>query len=447
MTADELCFTATDFESLQAALLPSDDERCAVLFAAESRRTSGQVRLLVREIEYPALADYSRQGVDHAELSPAFVARVAKKALTGRFALIFVHTHPGAKPPTFSAVDDRGERALAEFLAKRGLDRLHAALVMSDGGVRARQLGQVGEMRVLALGAKRTVAFDPELDEDSDYSPIFDRQVRAFGASGQRRLGQLSVAVVGLGGTGSIATQQLMHLGIRRFVLIDPDVVEETNLNRVVGATPSDVGHTKVSVALRYLRAFLRDMPVTAIEADVTHDSAARSLIDADLIFCCTDSHASRSVVQQVSYQHLIPCVDVGSTITQTDGEITGIFGRVQLLAPGLPCLWCSALLDAAEVRRGMMSESERRLDPYIVGGAEPAPSVISLNGTVVSLGVSMLLGIVAGAPIDATHLIYNARSSTLRSVRGAAEPDCFICSRTGVLSWGSEKSLFSRRD
>ena len=179
----------------------------------------------------------------------------------------------------------------------------------------------------------------------------------------------------------------------------------------------------------------------------MSRHSVARRLIDADVIMCCTDSHGSRSVIQQVSYQHLIPCIDVGSTIIQEKGEVTGIFGRVQLLAPGLPCLWCSGLLDAAEIRRDMMNEAERRLDPYIVGSREPAPSVISLNGTVVSLAVTMLLGIAVGAPIDATRLMYNARSPALRAVQGASKADCFICSRKGALAWGDQRRLFTRLD
>jgi len=443
---NELCFTSKDLESLRGALLPSEVERCAVLFAAESRRSNGQVRLLVREIDYPEQVDYSSQGDDHAELSPAFVARVAKKALRSQLTLVFVHTHPGSQPPMFSIVDDRGERILGKFLFCRGLDRQHAALVMSDGGLRARRLGYDEEMRVVALGPKYTVEFDPGLEE-VDYSPVFDRQVRAFGAAGQARLGRLRVAIVGLGGTGSMAAQQLVHLGVRRFILVDPDIVEETNLNRVVGATRLDVDQPKVSVAARYLRSFLEGVAIEAVVGDVIHDNVARRLIDADLIFCCTDSHGSRSIVQQVAYQHLIPCIDLGSTITQAADRITGIFGRVQLLTPGLPCLWCSELLDAAEVRRDMMNESERRLDPYIVGGREPAPSVISLNGTVVSLAVSMLLGIVAGAPIDATHVIYNASASTLRSVRGSAQDNCFMCSGRGALAWGTDRPLFTRRD
>ena len=442
---NELCFTADDMERLRSALLPSEEERCAVIFAAESRRSNGQVRLLVREIDYPAQTDYTSQSAENAELSPAFVARVTKKARRGRFTLVFIHTHPGIQAPKFSAIDDRGERILREFLSSRVPDRHHAALVMSKGGLRARLLGHDEEVRVLAIGAKRIVEFDPELEE-ADYSPVFDRQVRAFGIGGQQRLGRLRVGIVGLGGTGSITAQQLVHLGIRHFVLVDPDFVEETNLNRIVGATRSDIGDTKVSVAARYLRAFVEVVSIDAVVGDVIYDSVARHLIDADIILCCTDSHGSRSIVQQIAYQHLILCVDIGSTITQLASRITGIFGRVQLLAPGLPCLWCSELLDAAEVRRDMMNESERRLDPYIVGGREPAPSVVSLNGTVVSLAVSMLLGIVVGAPIDATHVIYNACASTLRSVRGDAQPDCFMCSRAGALAWGSDRPLFTRQ-
>ena len=119
---NELCFAATDLEQLRGALLPSEHGSCAVLFAAESHRSTGQVRLLVREIEHPTPSDYSSQGTDNAELSPAFVARVAKKARRNQLTLVFVHTHPGDKPPTFSAIDDHGEEILSEFLLRRGIE-------------------------------------------------------------------------------------------------------------------------------------------------------------------------------------------------------------------------------------------------------------------------------------------------------------------------------------
>ena len=63
-----------------------------------------------------------------------------------------------------------------------------------------------------------------------------DRQ-SFLGATSEQKLAGLTMGLVGLGGGGSHVAQQLAHLGIGRFVLVDPDVVEETNLNRLVGGT------------------------------------------------------------------------------------------------------------------------------------------------------------------------------------------------------------------
>lgn len=442
----ELRICASDIQTLRTALLGSECEQCAVLFAAHARVRDERDRLLVRDLVLPAHEDYTRSGIDFAELRPEFVARVSKRARLGGLSLVFVHTHPGKEDPRFSTVDDFGEQELAAFLSRRGQHDIHAAMVLTLGGLRARVLGQLQEIKVVSVGNRLTTEFDPEA-ANSDVAPEFDRQVRAFGASGQRNLQRLRVAIVGLGGTGSILAQQLVHLGIRDFILVDPDILDVTNLNRVAGASHEDIGEPKVTVARRYLERFASNVKVRSIAGNVIHASIARHLVDTDAIFCCTDSHGSRSIIQQVAYQYLIPCIDVGSTITADSGEITGIFGRVQLLGPDQPCLWCTDLLSSEEVRRDMMSEYERKSDPYIQGAHEPAPSVISLNGTVVSLAVTMLLGLATSVPVDARYLIYNARATTLRQVRGAARQSCFVCSREGVLARGDAQQLFARQD
>jgi molybdopterin/thiamine biosynthesis adenylyltransferase len=443
----ELCISQADLAELRERLLGDDVEGCAVLFVSTCTRSDGQVRLLTREVMFPSEEQYEARTTVYAQLSPAFVAGISKKAKRAGLGLVFVHSHPKTDHAEFSLIDDAGEELLARFLHVRGVDGPHGSLLLAAKALRARQLGKDNEMRVVSLGDRRTLESDPMVAGHSRSHEIFDRQVRAFGAAGQEQIEALRVAVVGLGGTGSIAAQQLAHLGVRRFVLIDPDVVEATNLNRIVGSRPSDIGAAKVDVAANCLAAIRDDIYARTVVGDVVHSRVARELIDTDLILCCTDSHGSRSVVQQIAYQYMIPCIDMGSTITQSEGRITGIFGRVQLLAPGMPCLWCSHLLDPTQVRRDMANEAERRLDPYIVGGAEPAPSVISLNGTVVSLAVSMVLALVAGVPIPARHVIYNAMNSTLRSVRGKSSNNCFICSRSGALAWGDRRRLFARED
>ena len=135
----------------------------------------------------------------------------------------------------------------------------------------------------------------------------------------------------------------------------------------------------------------------------------------------------------------------MGVIIAVKEARISHIYGRVQLLAPGLACLTCGGLLDPNEVRRDMMTMFERRADPYIPGSQDPAPAVMSINATVASLATTMMLAVVAGFPSSARHLLYNAMGSTLRTVGADSQQNCYICSRPGALARGDSWPLFAR--
>ena len=199
----ELRIASKDLHALRDSLLGYGRERCAVFFAARGCCSDGRELMFVRETVLPADDDYTRCGFDHAQLRPEFVARVAKQARLQKLSLVFVHTHPGNSAPHFSPIDDRGEEELDAFLVRRGQTYPHAAIVLSLGGMSARLLGRNEPMRVVSMGDRRIVEFDPECKK-SDVFDMYDRQVRAFGMDGQRILNSLCVAVVGLGGTGSI---------------------------------------------------------------------------------------------------------------------------------------------------------------------------------------------------------------------------------------------------
>lgn len=441
----DIVLTAEHASAL-GSLASGTEESAAIFFASEARTPGNRIRLLVREMWTPEAADYTRRGAAEAELAPAFVSRATKHAKRERLSLVFAHSHPGASPPSFSLADDDGERHLADFLAHRlPKQTAHGALVVSDGGLSARGLGSAAPARVVSVGSVRDVLSNH--GEASHTDDRHDRQVRAFGRAGQAKIQELSIAVVGLGGTGSLVAQQLAHLGVRKFILIDPDTVEATNLNRLANAGPADVGAPKVSVAEQYLRRVSAEARVESIQGDIIRAVVAHRLTEADVIFGCTDSHGSRAVLQQIAYQYLIPTIDMGTTIAVRESSITHVYGRVQLLAPGLACFTCGRLLDGNQVRRDMMTAFERNADPYISGAHEPAPSVISLNGTVASLAVTMFLAVVAGVPSAGRHLLYNGLASSVRSVRGAAEPNCFVCSQLGALGRGDSWPLNARRD
>lgn len=442
----ELALSREDFARVRSALVGENVEGCAVFFASQTTRVDGLTRLLVRDIHIAEPDDYSRRGGFEAELTPHLVARVTKRARREGLALVFVHSHPGKMRPAFSSVDSTGEEHLSKFLAHRH-PAAHVALVLSAGGVRARKLGSSDEIRVVTVGTHRDVLSAPRVDVASSADEVFDRQVRAFGVAGQREIQSLRVAIVGLGGTGSIVSQQLVHLGVRDFILVDPDVIEATNLNRVASALRDDVGTPKVDVAARYIQSVAPDAKVERLRGDIIRTQAARELLEADFIFGCTDSHGSRAVLQQIAYQYLIPCIDMGTTIAASNGGVTHIYGRVQLLGPGLACFTCSGLLDGNEVRRDMMTAFERKADPYLSGAREPAPAVMSLNATVASLAITMLLATVTGVPSHGRYLLYNAMLPSLRSIQSVRAPNCYVCSPAGCLARGDEWPILARRD
>ena len=237
-----------------------------------------------------------------------------------------------------------------------------------------------------------------------------------------------------MGGTGSIVLQALAHLGVQNFLLLDPDSVEETNLNRLVGATQKDLGLPKASVAKAWTQHINPNVQIEARQDSVIKAAVARSLADTDFVFCCTDSHGSRAILNQFAYQYLVPVIDMGVVIAAQDKHITHVAGRTQLLAPGQACMVCGNLLDPEEIRRDLLTDFERQADPYILGLPEPAPAVISLNSTIASLATTMFLNAVTGIPGSARFLNYNAMTGVCRPAICTPHPSCIVCCLQRIL-------------
>jgi molybdopterin/thiamine biosynthesis adenylyltransferase len=418
-----------------------DVETCAVGLVLPTSASDAE-RFVVRQLDEVPDAAYAERTATAATLKPEFCIEIANRARAAGAGVLLAHTHPGESAlEGFSSIDNAGERALASYFERRVPNGAHFAAVFTASGSHARRLGQTEQVPLVGIG--RVLAKPaPQAREESEQ---YDRQVRAFGAEGQRAIQGLAIAIVGLGGTGSIVAQQLAYLGARAFVLIDPDKIEATNLNRLVGAVPSDVGAFKVDVVARHITAINPVARCATIVGDVLDEEVAAKLTNADFIFGCTDSMASRALLNQLAYQCLIPCIDMGVGIGVLEDKIHYITGRTQMLSPGLPCLVCTDKLDAEQVRRELMTEDQRRRDPYIVGAQVPQPAVISLNSTMSSAAITMFLAAVTGAPSDARMVIYDGIRGSLRPAAMAPRPHCIACSYDGALARGSTWQLPKR--
>jgi len=428
---------------LRADLLRYKEETCAILYGRSVEIHGKLSRIVVRESKEPDASSYTIRTEIRAQLRPEFVAEAAQRARQTNESVIFVHTHPVAMNH-FSRVDNEGELQLLEFMERRVPNAVHAAMLITPEVTIARELGKNIPLDVVGVGSEMMWTGNKAAETDFNR---YDRQIRAFGVAGQNVLKSLRIGIVGLGGTGSVVLQELAHLGVSDFLLLDPDVAEESNLNRLIGASPLNVGTPKVEIAKHLAESINPSVRIDAKQESVLKARTARLLADTDFVFCCTDSHGSRAVLNQFAFQYLVPMIDMGVVIAVAKAEVTHVAARTQMLAPGLACLVCGNLLDPEEIRRDLLTDFERQADPYILGNAQPAPAVISLNATIASLAITMFLNACTRIPGSARFLNYNAMTGVTRPASCEQHPSCIVCSFYGAIARADEWPLPARTD
>jgi molybdopterin-synthase adenylyltransferase len=278
------------FSAMRSALLTSAPSEAAALLLAGRAGEGDDTRLLVREYFAVPPESYQIQEQLRVVIDPAFIMPLLKKARGEQLSLVLTHTHPFAETAHFSQVDDEGEQILMPVFFPRTGDSPHGALLLTahDATGRiwtSRQSLPKKLSPVVEVGRSLRIHDSSHRSQGSELPQQFDRSVRALGREGQATLALLSIGIVGLGGMGSVVAEQLAHLGVGSLVLLDPDTLEETNLNRVVGATRKDLGRPKVEIAADAARRVNPRVAVTPVAGDVIRSDDARRLLSCDLLF------------------------------------------------------------------------------------------------------------------------------------------------------------------
>ena len=438
----KLVFPKNELTDLASQFRAERLESFALILARPVKTSTKNWRLLVQSIHVPTPDEYEQRSEVTVRPSAAFRLALEKRARRNGLSLVYCHSHPRQPGiPSFSGIDDKTEMPLAAYSRDRIGTMPHIALLVGAEGFRARELGCGDPVELFEVG-RRVIRHFP-----ADSLPVtneYDRQIRAFGADGQRAIQALRVAIIGLGGTGSVVAQELAYLGVRQFLLIDPQPLDETNLNRVVGARRSDIGRPKVQIARRMIKQLVPNAEVKVKQGDVLEKAVGKLVTDVDFIFCCTDSHGSRHFVNQLVYQFFIPCIDMGVVINVQDGRLTHFGTRVQMLAPGLGCLVCTdGILSPDEIRIDLSNEEQRRADPYFLGRVNiTQPSVISLNSSAASAAVTMFLAAVAGIPTDSRSQILRGVPGVVRTLETTPRQGCVNCSTDAYYGKGAQYDL-----
>jgi len=280
-----------------------------------------------------------------------------------------------------------------------------------------------------------------------DVGHIFDRQARLFGASFNDIIREMRIGIVGGGGTGSPVAMLLMRLGARHLALIDPDVIEDTNLNRVHGSrrADADAAMRKVDMLAREIDLAGLGTQVITVPTWVGWESARDVLKSCDVIFGCTDDHDGRMLLNRLAYFYGIPLIDIGLRMRPAKPPLPfNLVARVSTVLPGHACLLCRGLVDprrasAEDLARSNPAEfARRKAEAYVEDAGDPAPAVVTFTTEAAAMAVNELIQGLTNYRLPAGMASGRFRQFELaqdRTVAPSPRPGCKICDARGY--WG----------
>jgi adenylyltransferase/sulfurtransferase len=227
------------------------------------------------------------------------------------------------------------------------------------------------------------------------------------GLEGQMKLKAASVLLVGAGGLGSPLALYLAAAGIGRIGIVDFDVVDESNLQRQVLHSTTDVGRPKLDSARDRIHSINPNVEVELFNTHLNSANALGILGGFDLVADGTDNFPTRYLVNDACV--LLKKPNVYGSIFRFEGQVS-VFS-----APGGPCYRC---LYADPPPPGLVPSCAEGgvlgVLPGIIGTIQAAETV------------KLILGI--GEPLIGRLLLFDALTMKTRELKLRRNPDCAIC-------------------
>jgi len=184
-----------------------------------------------------------------------------------------------------------------------------------------------------------------EVKDDNPYSRLMALQRMGI-VQEYEKVREKTVAVVGVGGVGSVAAEMLTRCGIGRLLLYDYDSVELANMNRLF-FRPEQAGMTKVEAAKQTLEGINPDVAIEGFDFSITTMSGYERFVQSisggegpggsrvDLVLSCVDNYEARISINQA-------CLELGQTWMESGVSEDAVSGHIQVVDPGrTACFEC----------------------------------------------------------------------------------------------------------
>ncbi len=394
-----LKLTGESHQQLKEHLFPGDEKE-AIAFALCGRHsTNNQKWLFVHRLLFIPHNVCKRKG-DFIEWPTNLIDDLVDEASLKGMGVLKIHSHPKGFTK-FSELDDESDRIIfpSIYSLMNDTEPHLSAIMYEDESIIARVVSDGNEFinvdSITILGDN--VKWIRSKNKFTSSSAMLRNQ-QTFGDGTVSLLKDMTVAVIGCSGTGSITIEQLARLGVGKLILADPDLIEYKNLNRILNSTENDAinNRAKVDVLKAAINSFGFHTEVEIYQTLVQEDpQLINAIISSDFVFGCVDSVEGRSILNSLATFYLLPYIDMGvKLVADMNGGIDEISGSVHYLQPGKSSLlsrgvYTTDQLSAEELKRtNPLMYEEQRKRGYVVNMDVESPAVISINMQVSSLAV-----------------------------------------------------------
>ncbi len=223
-----------------------------------------------------------------------------------------------------------------------------------------------------------------------------------IGEKGQEKLKKSKVLIVGAGGLGSAAAFYLASSGIGYIGIVDPDIVELSNLQRQILHNEDHLGMPKPISAMITLKKLNKQVNILPYLEEINTRNAEKLIHSYDVVVACPDNFKTRFILNEVCFKKNKPLI-IGAA-SNFEGHVFDI------IPPKGPCYSC--LFENAQD------------DKEQVGILAPVAGVIGTLQAVET--IKLLLQI--GEPLHGKMTIYDGIKGTFREVRFLRDSSCKIC-------------------
>lgn len=250
-----------------------------------------------------------------------------------------------------------------------------------------------------------------EKDKAHFEEEFYSRQVilKELGKKGQRKLSEAKVAVIGVGGLGTVSSLYLALAGVGHIRVVDQDVIETRNLHRQILYNIDDLDYPKAEVAARKLEKINPLVKVEAISENVNAGNVERLVGAVDVVVDGLDNMATRYLVNRACVKKKIPYVF---------GAAIGIEGNLSVFSPPeTPCLECVLPNLSDDDMQTCESRGVLGATPGIVGAMQAMEAIKVLTGV--------------GAPLKGKLMICDFNDMSFTSIDIAKRANCPACEGT----------------